>query len=140
MTIEETQELADAYGDAWNRHDIAALLDMQTDDMTFHLHVEGSEPVSGRESLEGLFGFFFATMPDYHADVARATVCEDLIVLEYTISATLAQPFPLGAVTGVPTGEQMRVEAVDVLPCSGGKVARKDTYVDGFALRRGFGL
>lgn len=40
----------------------------------------------------------------------------------------------------MPTGEPMAVEAVDVLACRDGKVARKDTYLDGFALRRGFGL
>lgn len=140
MSLAATERLAADYGEAWNRHDVEALLAMQSDDMVFHLHVDGSEEVSGTDALRGLYSFFFDVMPDYTATLNRTTIREGLIVLEYTITATLAKPFPIGQETGVPTGTPMRFEAVDVLPCAGGQVLRKDTYVDGVAMRRGMGL
>ncbi|MGQ0838956.1 ester cyclase [Actinokineospora sp.] len=133
-------DLASAYGQAWNDHDVAAILALQSDDMVFHLHIEGFDAVQGSAALRELFGFFFTTMPDYRADITRTHVRDGLVVLEYDITATLAEPFPLGAEVGLPTGEPMTFAAVDVLQCAEGRFTRKDTYVDGFALRRGVGL
>lgn len=73
-----TQQLADAYGEAWNAHDVDALL-----------------------------------------------------------SATLARAFPIGDATGQPTGETAEFDTVDLIRCDQGKVAAKDTYLDGFAMWRG---
>ncbi|HZN19716.1 MAG TPA: nuclear transport factor 2 family protein [Micromonosporaceae bacterium] len=134
------EKLVADYGQAWNDHSVDDLLSMQTDDMTFQLHLEGSEPVTGREALRGLYSFFFTAMPDYRAEINSVEVREDLAVLQYVIEATLATEFPVGDVVGTPTGQKARVSAMDVLRISGGRVARKDTYVDGFALRRAFGM
>ncbi|GLZ42365.1 nuclear transport factor 2 family protein [Actinokineospora sp. NBRC 105648] len=139
-TTRDTTELAAAYARAWNDHDLDAILSMQTDDMVFHLHVEGLTEVRGSAALREQFAFFFAALPDYRADMRRSHVREGLVVLEYDISATLALPFPVGDEVGQPTGRPMRLAAVDVLTCPVGAFSRKDTYVDGFALRRGLGL
>ncbi|SDD98995.1 nuclear transport factor 2 family protein [Actinokineospora iranica] len=140
-TLRAITDRAAAYGAAWNAHDIDGILDLQAPDMVFHLHVEGFAEVRGAEALRELFGFFFAALPDYHAGLRRAHLRDSLVILEYDITATLAQPFPVGVEVGVPTGNPMRVAAVDVLHCpDGGPFTRKDTYVDGFALRRGLGL
>ena len=128
----------DRYCAAWNAHDVDALLSMQTDDMVFHLHLEGSGEVVGAAALREQYTAFFQVMPDYRAEPTRTTVRGDLAVVEYTITATLAAPFPIGAFTGLP-GRHARFEAADVLRFSGGKVARKDVYVDAFALRAGWG-
>lgn len=136
-SLEQTRSLAASYAAAWNAHDVDALTSMQSDGMVFHLHLEGSEPTSGVEALRGLYGFFFAAMPDYRAEIKRERLAEGFFVWEYTISATLAQPFPIGEVAGKPTGQTARFDAVDVISCSDGKVETKDTYVDGFAMHRG---
>lgn len=47
MDTNGMQQLADRYGNAWNEHDVDGVLALQADDMTFHLHVEGSDPVTG---------------------------------------------------------------------------------------------
>jgi uncharacterized protein (TIGR02246 family) len=140
VDLTAVRDLTDRYGAAWNAHDVDALLSMQSPDMAFHLHVEGFGEVRGAEALREQFAYFFTVMPDYAAGLTRTRVSPDLVVLEYVITATLAGPFPVGPETGVPTGTPMRFEAVDLLAHAGGVFTRKDTYVDGFAMRRGLGL
>lgn len=130
-------QLAAAYAQAWNDHDVDALVAMQADDMVFRLHLEGSEPTSGAPALRALYDFFFRAMPDYHADLISEIVFENGFVWQYTITATLAEPFPIGNLVGRPTGAPARFDAVDVLTCVAGKVATKHTWVDGFAMHRG---
>ncbi len=139
-TQERSERLAEAYGAAWNARDVDAVLALQTEDMVFHLHLEGFDEVTAEAALRELFSFFFDALPDYRADIKRTIVRGDLIILEYALSATLAKPFLLGTETGVPTGALMRVAAVDVMSSVDGKISRKYTYVDGLALRRGLGL
>ncbi len=139
-TQERSEGLAEAYGAAWNARDVDAVLALQTGDMVFRLHIEGFDEVGGEDALREQFGFFFGALPDYNADIKRTIVRQDLIIFEYTISATLAKPFPIGDELGMPTGEQMHVAAVDIMTSRDGKISQKITYLDGFALRRGLGL
>lgn len=133
------EEVVDRYCAAWNAHDLAALLSMQTDDMVFHLHLDGSDEVAGVEAVREQYAAFFHVMPDYRAETTRVAVRGDLAVVEYTITATLAEPFPIGRFTGQ-AGHRASFEAVDVLRFSGDKVARKDVYVDAFAMRAGWAM
>jgi ketosteroid isomerase-like protein len=133
------EEIVERYGAAWNAHDVDTLMSMQTDDMVFHLHLQDVDEVVGAEALREQFSAFFRMMPDYHAEITRTTVRGDLAVLEYTITATLAEPFPLGKVTGK-AGRHASFESMDILRFSGDKVARKDTYLDGFAMRAGWDI
>ncbi|MGW5053737.1 nuclear transport factor 2 family protein [Actinokineospora sp. NPDC004072] len=141
MTVTGTdlEAVVDRYCAAWNDHDLAALMAMQTDDMVFHLHLEGVAEVAGAEAVRAQFAAFFHVMPDYHADTIRIDVREGIAVVEYAITATLAEPFPLGRFTGR-AGRRARFEAMDVLRFAAGKVARKDVYVDAFAMRSGWDL
>ena len=134
-------ELARSYGEAWNNHDVDALLRHQSEDMRFTLHVEGFDSVAGVDALRDLYGFFFQALPDYRAEVNATLVGDRLIVLQYVIHATLATPFPIGHEVGTPTGQPIAMDAVDVITTNDAALVRtKDTYLDGFALRRGFGL
>ncbi|MGX7827881.1 ester cyclase [Actinokineospora sp. 24-640] len=133
------EEVVDRYCAAWNAHELETLLSMQTGDMVFHLHLEGSDEVAGAEAVREQYAAFFHVMPDYRAETARLTVRGDLAVVEYTITATLAEPFPIGRFTGK-AGHRAAFEAMDVLRFSGDKVARKDVYVDAFAMRAGWDM
>lgn len=139
-TRSQTRQLAKQYSEAWNTHDVEGLLSLQTHDMVFHLHLEGSGPTSGVEELRALYSFFFRAMPDYHSDITREVVGGEAIVWEYTITATLVTDFPIGEASGKPNGETVTVDAVDVITCAQDKVLSKHTYVDGIALLRGMEL
>ncbi|HET6507609.1 MAG TPA: nuclear transport factor 2 family protein [Baekduia sp.] len=137
--LARTERLAAAYGAAWDAHDLDAIIAMHTDDMVFHLHLEGSDPVAS-PAVRDVFAYVFEAWPDYHCEIHRTTVREDLAILEYDIVGTLEKPFPAGDEMGVPTGTKASFGAIDVLHCVDGKVQRKDTWVDGVAMRRALGL
>lgn len=139
-TRDQIRELARRYAEAWNAHDVEGLLSCQGHDMLFHLHLAESEPTSGEQEMRALYSFFFRAMPDYHAHITRELVADNVIVWEYTITATLAEDFPVGDSAGKPNGETVTFDAVDVITCSQDKVLSKHTYVDGIALQRGMEL
>lgn len=136
----QTDALAQAYGQAWNDHDLDAIMALHADGMCFHLHLDGFAQASTPEDVRAQFAFFFAAFPDINFATRRLAVTDDLFVHEFTITGTLAEPFPLGEEVAQPAGGAIAFDGVDVIPCRDGKVVRKDTYLDGLALRAGLGL
>jgi hypothetical protein len=139
-TLHQTDALAQAYGQAWNDHDLDAIMDMHADGMCFHLHLDGFAEASTPQDVRDQFGLFFTAFPDIHFATRRLAVADDLFVHEFTISGTLATPFPLGTEIAEPGTGKVSFDGVDVIPCRNGKVVRKDTYLDGIALRSALGL
>jgi hypothetical protein len=130
--VETLRALAARYGQAWNDHDLDAIMSMHAPGMAFHLHVDGFQEAGTPDAVRAQFAFFFEAIPDLHFETARLAISEGLIVHEFSaISGTLAGPFPVGGSVATPDGRHMRFEGVDVLPCEGGLVKRKDTYLDG---------
>lgn len=132
-------DLADRYGEAWNDHDLEAILSDQAEDSVFHLHLVGIEPAADPASVRAQCEALCALFPDMHLATERGHVCEGLFVHEFRLQGTLAQEFPLGEELAQP-GSTVDVDGVDVIPCRGGKVPRKDTYMDALALRSQLGL
>ncbi len=130
-----TAELATRYGAAWNDHDLDAIMAMHAEGMVFHLHVDGFSEATTPEEVRAQFAYFFAAFPDLHFATTRLTVRDDLFVHEFVITGTLAEPFPVGAEVAHPGTPRASFAGVDVIPCRDGKVVRKDTYLDGIALR-----
>jgi hypothetical protein len=138
--LHTTDALALAYGQAWNDHDLDAIMGMHADDMCFHLHLDGFTEASSPEDVRAQFGFFFAAFPDIHFATRRLVATENLFVHEFTITGTLAVPFPVGTEIAQPGTSAIAFEGVDVIPCRDGTVVRKDTYLDAVGLRAGLGL
>lgn len=134
-----TGELAHRYGQAWNDHDLEAIMSMHAPDMVFHLHAEGFEPATDAEAVRLQFGLVFDVLPDLRFDTERLTVESRLFVHEYVMSGTFDKPLPI-ADRLAEVGRRIAVPGVDVIPCEGGLVKRKDTYLDGVALGRQLGL
>jgi hypothetical protein len=129
MTVEAVQDLATRYADAWNAHDVDALMSMHAPDSVFHMNI-GTPEVRGAEEIRQAFAGLFVVCPDIQFHSRRRYVSENLIVHEYDLEATLTQPLPLGPVTIEPNGERLRFAAVDVIPVANGLVQRKDVYLD----------
>lgn len=128
-----------AYGDAWNRHDVEAILAMHTDDSVFENHTSGGKAV-GREAIRGILKGVFTTFPDIRFDARRTYVRDGLVTQEWTATATLAAPMTRGAVTVQPTGRKVSWNGVDVIPFKGNLVARKDVYVDSMGFLKALGF
>lgn len=125
----EVADLARRYADAWNEHDVDALISMHAEGSVFCTYM-GGEEVRGIENIRQAFEGLFTMWPDIQFHSRRLYIGDNVIVHEYDIEGTLAHPMPLGAVTVEPNGKRLRYAAVDVIPVADGLVQRKDVYLD----------
>ena len=133
------EQIIAAYGEAWNRHDVEAVLAMHTDDSVFENHTSGGKGV-GKDAIRKILGGVFSTFPDLRFDARRTYVRDGLVTQEWTASGTLAVPYTRGSRTVQPTGKKVSWNGVDVIPFEGNRVARKDVYVDSMSFLRALGF
>jgi steroid delta-isomerase-like uncharacterized protein len=126
------------YNEAWNAHDLDAIMAMHAPDMVFANHTAG-ESASGEE-VRGHIGAIFETWPDIAFATRRLYVREGLIVQEWTAAATHANEMRRGELVAAPTGRRIEWDGLDVIPFEGGLVKRKDVYSDSVSILRQVGL
>lgn len=135
---EQLRETIDAYNDAWNAHDVERIGSMHAPDMVFENHTAG-ERAQGREALDHIAGIF-ASWPDIEFSTRRLYVREDLVVQEWTASATHVKQLSRGEIVAEPSGKRIEWAGMDVIPFERGKVKRKDVYSDSVSILRQVGL
>ena len=128
----------DRYNEAWNSHDLDAIVAMHAPDMVFDNHTAG-ESATGEEVRDHI-GAIFATWPDIEFTTRRLYVREALVVQEWTASATHAKTMRRGDLTAEPTGKRVEWDGLDVIPFEDGLVKRKDVYSDSVSILRQVGL
>jgi steroid delta-isomerase-like uncharacterized protein len=126
------------YNDAWNAHDLGAIVSMHAPDMVFANHTAG-ESASGEE-VRTHIGAIFETWPDIEFAARRLYVREGLVVQEWTASATHAKTMRRGELVAEPTGNHVEWDGLDVIPFEDGLVKRKDVYSDSVSILRQVGL
>ena len=114
-----TRAAVDAFNDAFNAHDVDAVMARMTDDAVF----ESTSPPDGdahvgaaavRAAWEG----FFAESPDAHFDAEEVITTGDRCIVCWCYTWTQ-------------DGEAHHLRGVDVLRVRDGKVAEKHAYVKG---------
>ena len=135
VSLEET---IGRYNDAWNDHDLDAIMAMHAPDMVFENHTAG-ESASGEE-VRGHIGSIFETWPDISFSTRRAYVRDGLVVQEWTATATHKNKMTRGDLVAEPTGETVTWIGLDVIPFEDGLVKRKDVYSDSVSILRQVGL
>lgn len=111
-----TAEDLSATFDAFNRHDVEAVMKCFADDCVFYT-VGGAEAfgakVEGADAIAKAFSAVWAAMPDAHWDHHSHFVCGDRAVSEWTFSGT--------------DGDGMRIEAqgADLFTLRDGKIVVK---------------
>lgn len=126
------------YNEAWNAHDLDAIIAMHAPDMVFHNHTAG-ESAGGAEVREHI-GSIFATWPDIAFATQRLYVREGIVTQEWKASATHANRMTRGELTVEPTGRRVEWEGIDAIPFENGLVKRKDVYSDSVSILRQVGL
>jgi uncharacterized protein (TIGR02246 family) len=115
----DLERLLAAFGDAWNRHDLDALMSMMTEDGVFEASagndVTGERHV-GQQDVRAAFAAVFAQYPDAHWGHARHFVTGDRGVSEWTFTGTLAD------------GRRVEVNGCDLLTFRNGKIALKNAF------------
>jgi steroid delta-isomerase-like uncharacterized protein len=137
-SAEALTERIRAYNDAWNSHDLDAIMAMHAPDMVFENHTAG-ESATGEE-VRGHIGSIFETWPDIAFSERRLYAREGLIVQEWTATATHASTMRRGDLVAEPTGKTISWDGLDVIPFENGLVKRKDVYSDSVSILTQLGL
>ena len=127
------------YNDAWNNHDVDAILALHTEDSVFENHTSGGKG-TGKAEIRTIIEGVFATFPDLHFDARRLYVREDLVVQEWTATATHTKPMTRAGKTYAATGKTISWNGMDVIPTRDGLVLRKDVYADSISFLRQVGV
>ena len=122
------------YNDAWNAHDLDAIMAMHAPDMVFENHTAGEIAV-GEEAREHIDKIFH-TWPDIEFSTRRLYVRDGLIVQEWTATATHANRMQRGELVAEPTGRELSWNGMDIIPFEDGRVKRKDVYSDSVSILR----
>ncbi len=126
------------YNEAWNGHDLDAIMSMHAPDMVFENHTAG-ESAQG-EDVRGHIGSIFETWPDINFSTRRLYVRDGVVTQEWTATATHANEMRRGDLVAEPTGRKIEWNGIDVIPFEDGLVKRKDVYSDSVSILRQLGL
>lgn len=114
-----TVEFLQAFGDAWNRHDIEALMGMMDDECVFHA-VAGPDALGksfeGRDAVRAGFELAWQTFPDAAWLDGNHFVIGDRGVSETTFCGTKVD------------GTRIEARMVDVFTFRNGKIAVKNAF------------
>jgi steroid delta-isomerase-like uncharacterized protein len=111
--------LLDRFADAWNRHDLDALMSMMTEDGVFESsagpEVNGRRS-EGTEAVRAAFAAVFEAFPDAHWAGARHVIAGNRAVSEWTFTGTQND------------GRRVEVNGCDLFTFRDGKIAVKNSY------------
>jgi steroid delta-isomerase-like uncharacterized protein len=119
ISSEVTLEFLDAFGEAWNRHDVEAIMAFMADDCAFET-TAGPEVCGkryeGGAAVRQAFARVFSIFPDAHFGNPRHFVAGDRGCTEWTFTGTGAD------------GKRVEVHGCDLFTFRGGKIALKSSY------------
>ena len=119
MSERVTVALLESFLDAFNRHDLDAIMGFFADDCVFYMP-RGAAPrgdaYTGKAEVRAGLARRFEGIPDVHYGEDAHWVGTDFGVSEWTLTGTSV------------SGEHIRVRGVDLLQFEGGKITRKDSY------------
>jgi steroid delta-isomerase-like uncharacterized protein len=126
------------YNEAWNDHDLDAIISMHAPDMVFENHTAG-ESARGEE-VRGHIASIFESWPDIAFEGRRTYVRDGLVVQEWTATATHSNTMRRGDLVAEPTGRRIEWKGLDVIPFEDGLIKRKTVYSDSVSILRQLGL
>ena len=126
------------YNDAWNDHDLDAIMSMHAPDMVFENHTAG-ESAQG-DDVRGHIGAIFESWPDIRFETRRLYVRDGVVTQEWTATATHSNTMRRGDLVAEATGKTVEWRGVDVIPFEDGLIKRKDVYSDSVSILRQVGL
>jgi ketosteroid isomerase-like protein len=110
----ELERTIERYNDAWNEHDVEAILAFHAPSMVFENHTAG-ERVAGAD-VGPHIARIFENAPDLAFRGRRLYARDGLVVSEWTATATRHD------------GSRIEWDGIDVFPFANGLILRKDVY------------
>jgi len=119
MPAEISHDTLKAFLDAFNRHDLDAIMEYFAEECVFYMP-RGSGPrgekYEGKAQVRAGLAKRFEGLPDVHYGEDKHWTCGEFGVSEWTLTGTTLQ------------GKKMRVRGVDLLEFEQGKIKRKDSF------------
>lgn len=119
MSAHPTVDLLQGFLDAFNRHDLDAIMECFADDCVFYMP-RGAGPrgdrYTGKNEVRAGLAKRFEGIPNVHYGEDRHWVCGDFGVSEWTLTGTSI------------AGKTLEVRGVDLLDFVDGKITRKDSF------------
>lgn len=119
MSVQVTEGLLKDFLEAFNRHDLDAIMGFFAEDCVFYMP-RGSTPrgdkYTGKEQVRAGLAKRFEGLPDVHYGEDRHWAGEDFGVSEWTLTGTTA------------AGKRIEVRGMDLLEFAEGKITRKDSF------------
>ena len=112
---DDVRALIVRYDEAWNDHDLEAIHLAHAPDVVFYNHTAG-ERVEGAMAVKEHIAGIFANWPDLRFRNRRLYVGDSFAVSEWTATATAVD------------GRRLEWDGIDVFPCQGDVIVRKDVY------------
>jgi ketosteroid isomerase-like protein len=113
-TAAELERTIERYNEAWNAHDVDAIVELHAPGMVFENHTAG-ERVEGSD-VRGHIAGIFENWPGLAFRGRRLYAADGLVVSEWTASATDRD------------GRRLEWDGVDIFPFRDGLILRKDVY------------
>ena len=110
----ELERTIERYNDAWNAHDVDAIVGFHAPGMVFENHTAGDR-VEGDDVAPHIAGIFERS-PDLRFTGRRLYARDGLVVSEWTAAATNRE------------GRRIEWDGIDVFPFENGLILRKDVY------------
>ncbi len=119
LTDRDMETILRAFAEAWNRHDVEALMSMMTTDCVFEAsggNMVDGERHEGQRAVRAAYAAVFEQYPDAHWGNDRHFVTGDRGVSEWTFTGTLKD------------GKRVEVTGCDVFTFRNGKIALKNSF------------
>jgi len=117
----ELERTIERYNEAWNAHDVDAIVSLHAQGMVFENHTAG-ERVEG-DDVRGHIERIFDNWPDLTFRGRRLYSRDGLVINEWTATATDRD------------GRVLEWDGVDIFPFQDGLIVRKDVYSSSHAPR-----
>ncbi len=119
MSSPVSSALLENFLDAFNRHDLDAIMGHFAEDCVFY-SPRGAGPrgdrYTGKTEVRAGLSKRFESIPDVHYGEDRHWVCGDFGVSEWTLTGSSV------------AGQRIEVRGVDLLEFADGKITRKDSF------------
>ena len=134
LDVAAAMHLAESFTEAWNKHDVQALIDLFQPDGTLTSPVFAS-PLSG-EALRGYLDAQHKAYPDIKAEaVGEKVVGSNTIGGRYRVTGTWTNPMTAGPLAGMaPTGKAFILQSADFFEIKDGKISAWTQYYDRMTL------
>ena len=119
MSERVTQDVMKGFLEAFNRHDLDAIMGYFADECVFYMP-RGAGPrgdkYAGKDAVRAGLAKRFEGIPDVHYGEDKHWVGDDFGISEWTLTGTTV------------AGKKIEVRGVDLLEFAGGKITRKDAF------------